>query len=78
MADVEHELAQAKYQKNEAEKERRAAIQAQKAAEIAILKANTERDQALELADIATRKKNSSFAAAERFKRRLEKASRTY
>lgn len=35
--------------------------------------ANAERDKALEEADIAIRKKNAAYSAAERFKRKLEK-----
>jgi hypothetical protein len=74
--ELEHEKSQAEYQRQEAEKERRSAIQAQQRAEQVITQANAERDEALSIADIATRKKNASFAAAERFKRRTETSSR--
>jgi hypothetical protein len=72
-ADLEHELRRAEYQRSEAEKERRAAIQAQQAAEAAIRKAQIERTDALRIADNATRKKNAAYSAAERFKRKAEK-----
>jgi hypothetical protein len=75
-ADLEHELKRAEYQRSEAEKERRAAIQAQQAAEEAIKKAQIKISEALKIADESTRKKNASYAAAaERFKRKLEKAT---
>lgn len=75
--ELEHEKAQAKYQREEAEKERRAAIEAQQNAETAIRKAQIERTDALRIADNATRKKNAAYSAAERFKRKAEKATTT-
>jgi hypothetical protein len=74
-ADVENELRRAEYQRSEAEKERMAAIQAQQAAEEAIKKAQIKISEELKIADESTRKKNASYAAAERFKRKLEKAT---
>jgi hypothetical protein len=73
--ELEHEKAQAQYQRDEAEKERRAAIEAQQNAETAIRKAQIERTDALRIADNATRKKNAAYSAAERFKRKAEKAT---
>jgi hypothetical protein len=74
-ADVENELRRAEYQRSEAEKERRAAIQAQQAAAEEIKKAKIQISEALKTANESTRKKNASYAAAERFKRKLEKAT---
>ena len=71
--ELEKELNQLSYKKEEADKERRIAIQVQHEAKEAIQKANTERDQALKIADTATRKKNASYAAAERFKQKEER-----
>jgi hypothetical protein len=76
--DVENELAQAKYQRSEAEKERIAAIEAQQNAEAAIRKAQIKISEALEIADESTRKKNAAYSAAERFKRKAEKLARAY
>jgi hypothetical protein len=75
--ELEHEKKQAQYQREEAEKERRAAIEAQQNAEAAIRKAQIERADALRIADNATRKKNAAYSAAERFKKKAEKATRT-
>jgi hypothetical protein len=71
--DVENELAQAKYQRSEAEKERIAAIKAQQAAAEEIKKAKIQISEALRIADESTRKKNAAYSAAERFKRKAEK-----
>lgn len=73
--ELENEKDQAAYQRQEAEKERKAAIKAQQEAEAAVRKAQIERTDALRVADNATRKKNAAYSAAERFKRRLEKAA---
>jgi hypothetical protein len=75
--ELKHEKEQAQYQRAEAEKERRAAIQAQQAAAEEIKKAQIKISEALKIADESTRKKNASYAAAERFKRKLEKATRS-
>lgn len=71
--ELEHEKKQAQYQRDEAEKERRAAIQAQQAAEMAIKKSQMDINEAFAIAEDATRKKNATYAASERFKRKLEK-----
>ncbi|NCB40403.1 MAG: hypothetical protein EOM80_16710 [Erysipelotrichia bacterium] len=71
--ELEHEKRQAQHQRAEAEKERRAAIQAQQAAEMAIKKSQMDINEAFAIAEDATRKKNATYAASERFKRKLEK-----
>ena len=76
-AELENDRHQTEYQRQEAEKERRAAIQTKKQAEESVRIANLERDEAVKVADEATRKKNASYAAAERFKRKAEKVSKT-
>jgi hypothetical protein len=58
-----------------ADEERHAAIEIQEKAVSAVAKARTERTDALLVAENATRKKNAAYAAAERFKRKLEKSA---
>lgn len=76
--ELAHETAQAQYQRDEAEKERRAAIQAQQAAEMAIKKSQIDINEAFAIAEDATRKKNAAYAASERFKRKLEKLQNSH
>lgn len=61
-------------ERSRAEEERYAAIEIQEKAVAAVKQARTERTDALRVAENATRKKNAAYAAAERFKRKLEKA----
>lgn len=72
---LEEQRAQLAYKLEQAETERRAAIQAQQDAEAAIRKAQIERADALRVADNATRKKNAAYAAAERFKKKAVKTA---
>ena len=74
-AMLEEQKAQLAYKLEQAENERRAAIQAQQDAEAAIRKAQIERADALRVADNATRKKNAAYAAAERFKKKAVKTA---